>query len=89
MHVHYSFRFGEESLQSCEVMLHDIEESKRTNNLISSACTAQIHTQQQLMTVDSSPTTTITTSTTTSTSTAGSDTSATTIKLTDQKKFLI
>lgn len=28
------YRFGEESLRCCEVMLRDIEESKRVNNAI-------------------------------------------------------
>ena len=28
------YRFGEESLHSCEVMLKDIEDSKRTNNAV-------------------------------------------------------
>jgi hypothetical protein len=32
----YVFRFGEESLHSCEVMLKDIEDSKRINNAIQS-----------------------------------------------------
>ena len=27
-------RFGEEAMQSCEVMLHDIEDSKRVNNAV-------------------------------------------------------
>ena len=30
------YRFGEESLHSCEVMLKDVEDSKRVNNGISS-----------------------------------------------------
>lgn len=30
------FRFGEESLHSCEVMLKDVEDSKRTNNAVHS-----------------------------------------------------
>lgn len=35
------FRFGEESLHSCEVMLRDVEESKRTNNSVTSALKAK------------------------------------------------
>lgn len=34
--AHLKIRFGEESLHNCEIVLHDIEESKRTNNAISS-----------------------------------------------------
>lgn len=47
-----SIRFGEEPLHSCEVMLHDLEESRRTNVSVSS------HYKQTLST-----TTTTTTST--------------------------
>lgn len=32
----FNRRFGEESLHSCEVMLHDLEESRRTNVSVSS-----------------------------------------------------
>jgi hypothetical protein len=31
-----SVRFGEESLHSCEVMLHDLEVSRRVNSVVSS-----------------------------------------------------
>ncbi len=39
----FLFRFGEEPLQSCEIMLHDIEESKRTNNSVMSCVAAKKH----------------------------------------------
>ena len=43
-------RFGEESLHSCEVMLKDVEDSKRINNTIRSEWNT--NEQQQSQTVD-------------------------------------
>ena len=45
-------RFGEESLHSCEVMLKDVEDSKRINNTIRSEWNTNEQQQQQSQAVD-------------------------------------
>jgi hypothetical protein len=49
-------RFGEESLHSCEVMLHDLETSKRINHAIQQKLSSSASTSPQDMNSDKGPT---------------------------------